>query len=118
MGDLSFQESPVGANQRAQFHVPARVHAVKYGPDGVSEGVGVQVVTHNISRSGLGFLSQTPLEEGQRVHLYLKAGRLAMKRLSGEIVRCRSQTDNWYESGMHFSRESQLEESPLQSFAA
>src|ERR1700722_3262311 len=57
--------------QRFRINCPARVHILQEGADGLHELAGLQAVVHNISRSGLGILSQTRVEPGERTRVFL-----------------------------------------------
>lgn len=92
-------------HKRYTFNCPARLHAVGEGPGGPQqEGPAHQVMAYSISRSGLGVLSQRPVREGQRVHVYLLARSWNLDYLEADVVRCQSYTDGWYEIGMRFVR--------------
>ncbi|MGD8452052.1 MAG: HD domain-containing phosphohydrolase [Phycisphaerae bacterium] len=90
-------------HKRYCFNCPARLHAVGEGPAGPQqEGPAQPVVAYNISRAGLGVLSQKPVRLGQRVHVYLLARSWNLEYLEADIVRCEDYVDGWYEVGMRF----------------
>ncbi len=87
---------------RQKFRTPGRVHIVESGPNGWCERPGAQVVAHNVSRTGLGFMSKAPIRLGETVHVYLQGEGYDLRCIDGEIVRCSSHKDNWHECGMRF----------------
>ena len=61
------------------INCPAKVHILKKHPSGKGhiEKSPMSVIAHNISRSGLGFLTQLAIRPGEQVRVYLKgAGSL------------------------------------------
>ena len=109
----SASASPRGeANQReharAQFQCRARAHPLEAPAAGgrdVVERPAIPITTHNLSRGGLGFLSQVPIAPGQflRVYLDIKSRGDSCDVLVGETVRCRAYTDGWYDIGLRFT---------------
>jgi len=96
------QREQIRQHIRRQFNCPARVHVLERGPDGDREHRGFQVIAHNISQSGLGVLSQTPIAPGEHVRVYLLARAWNREHVDAQTVRCREQRDGWYEIGMQF----------------
>jgi len=91
---------------RFRFMCPARAHVVEHDHGSWREREGVQVTTHNISRCGLGFLSQTPFEPGQRTRVYLlglESGKVRNKVFECQVMRCREYTDGWHDIGGEFA---------------
>jgi HD-GYP domain-containing protein (c-di-GMP phosphodiesterase class II) len=87
---------------RFPINCPARAHTLEMGGRRWEERPGIQVIAHNISRSGLGFLTQTPIRAGEHVRVYLQ-GKGSLNRMSeGVTVRCREYKDGWYEVGMQY----------------
>ncbi|HYE60926.1 MAG TPA: HD domain-containing phosphohydrolase [Phycisphaerales bacterium] len=87
---------------RTTFHCRAKLHALVTEGDAVCELPGFAVTAHSISRSGLGFISPTPLRPGQAVRVYVQAAGWQKRPLEGEVVRCREQGDKHHECGMKF----------------
>lgn len=88
---------------RAPFHCRARAHLLMKGPRGLMECPPVEIVAHNLSPSGLGFLSQVKMSPGEFYRIYLVAKGLSERTLEGQIVRCREHNDTWHEIGMEFA---------------
>ncbi len=88
---------------RATFHCPARAHALRIENGRCTELPGVLVTAHNVSRSGLGLLSQQPLEPGQLIRVYIQARGWQNRPLDGEVMRCRTYNDRWHEIGIRFT---------------
>lgn len=86
--------------ERFAINCPARLHVLDERPDGWEERLGVQTVAHNVSRAGLGMLSQTPTQTGEHVRVYLLGTGSLAKVCDGITVRCRQYGDGWYEIGM------------------
>jgi HD-GYP domain-containing protein (c-di-GMP phosphodiesterase class II) len=95
---------------RLRFTCPARLHLLTPAADGWQEQPAQQVVAHNISSSGLGILSQSPISIDERVHVYLDARGWNIDYLEAQTVRCRSYRDGWYEVGMQLIAAAPLEE--------
>ena len=96
-----------GRNQRRferfAIHCPGRVHVLSASPEGSRERLGIPIIAHNVSQSGAGILSQTPVNLGDQVRLYLNGAGTLKKTKDGMTVRCRSYRDGWYEVGIHFA---------------
>mgnify|MGYP001482871021 CR=1 FL=1 len=88
---------------RTTFNCPARTHLLRYEGGRATEMPGVFVTAHNISRSGMGLLSQQPFEPGQTVRVYVQARGWHNRGLEGEVVRCRTYNDTWHEIGIRFT---------------
>ena len=80
----------------------ARLHVIQESGDRRIESQGLQVTAHNISRSGVGILSQAPLQPGDRVRIHMDGPSTLRRTDEGLIVRCRSYRDGWYEAGIQF----------------
>lgn len=87
---------------RTSFHCHARMHTLIWCDGTLVEGPGFPVVAHSISRGGLGFLTQRPIERGAYVRLYLQAPGWQGRPLDGQTVRCRTYQDSWNEVGLSF----------------
>jgi HD-GYP domain-containing protein (c-di-GMP phosphodiesterase class II) len=98
---------PAGSNQRKhdrqKFHCPARAHMLTRTTAGVEQRPAIAVVAHSISRGGLGFLTQTRIEPGEYLRVYLQAKGWENRCLEGQTVRCRAYDDRWFEMGFEFS---------------
>lgn len=88
---------------RFRFNCPARLHLVEAAGDDWVEKRGIQVIGHNISRSGVGLLSRTPVSVGELVHLYLHARVWNREFLEGSVMRCRRYNDGWFEVGVELA---------------
>jgi hypothetical protein len=88
---------------RYAIHCPGRVHVLTTGPDGLRERLGIPIIAHNVSQSGAGFLSQTPVNLGDQVRLYLNGAGTLKRTVEGMTVRCRTYRDGWYELGLQFA---------------
>jgi HD-GYP domain-containing protein (c-di-GMP phosphodiesterase class II) len=86
--------------QRFPINCAARLHVLESKAEGWNERLGVPVVAHNISRGGLGLLSQSKVQPGEHVRVYL-LGKATLNRTNeGVAVRCREYRDGWFELGM------------------
>jgi HD-GYP domain-containing protein (c-di-GMP phosphodiesterase class II) len=89
--------------ERFQIHCPARLHLLEREPDGWHERLGVQLIAHNISRSGVGVLSRKPLQPGDPVRVYL-SGEASLNQVNdGVAVRCRQHREGWFEIGIKYA---------------
>ena len=109
-----------GAKNKRKFprfpiKCPGRAHPLEMAGKLWQERAGIAVVAHNISRCGLGFLSQTPIASGEHVRVYLQ-GKGSLKRVTeGVTIRCREYRDGWYEIGLqHASLEAELSETEIE----
>jgi HD-GYP domain-containing protein (c-di-GMP phosphodiesterase class II) len=90
---------------RFPIHCPARLHLLETGPtpEELVEKPALQVIAHNISRGGAGFVSQQMVRPGERARLYLTGEGTLERNDDGLVVRCRAYKDGWYEVGMKFA---------------
>jgi hypothetical protein len=95
--------SDLRAHLRKTLHCPAHMHPL--GVDGQQPATSqvLSVTAHSISRSGLGLLSQTPVEPGHMIRVYIQARGWQERALEGEVVRCRTYNDRWHEIGVRFT---------------
>ena len=103
LGESSGDSSNRRQHERKTFHCPARAHLLVRDARGVRERPSVPAVAHNISQSGIGFLSPTPFKLGDFVRVYLQAPGWAGRALNGQTVRCRDHKDTWHEIGLQFA---------------
>lgn len=96
-------DDPRRHHQRFPFHCPANVNVLEQGRSAWIERETLQVVAHNLSRSGLGFLSRTPVRVGDYLRVYLHFNDASGRVLQGWAVRCRRYPDGWYEVGVKFA---------------
>jgi HD-GYP domain-containing protein (c-di-GMP phosphodiesterase class II) len=107
-GGLATLVAPTpGANrrkhERQKFSCPGRAHLLMRGPHGIEERPGIAVIAHSLSRGGIGFLTQTPIEPGEYLRIYLQAKGWERRSFEGQTVRCRSYDDQWNEIGFEFT---------------
>ncbi len=88
---------------RTAFQCPARVHVLEESALVLFEKPGQQVVTHNLSRSGVGFLSRSPFKPDQLLRIYIDVRSWTREHVDGRCVRCVEHKDGWYEVGVKFS---------------
>jgi hypothetical protein len=98
---------------RFPIDCPARAHVLERKSAGIDERPGIPVVAHNISRSGIGFLSQFPVRVGDNARVYLQGDGTLSKIHEGVVIRCRSYRDGWYETGMDFATVADAEPVPV-----
>jgi HD-GYP domain-containing protein (c-di-GMP phosphodiesterase class II) len=84
---------------RRSFQCPAVVQVV--GERAGAEGM--KVITRNISRNGMGFLSHQPIGQGEVLRVYIQAKGWEKRALEGRVVHCRTLDETWHEVGMQFS---------------
>ncbi len=89
-------------HERFAIDCRARLHILQESNGQWIESQGLQITAHNISRSGLGILSQEPLQPGERVRIHIDGPSTLRRTDEGLIVRCRSYRDGWYEAGIEF----------------
>jgi HD-GYP domain-containing protein (c-di-GMP phosphodiesterase class II) len=89
---------------RFTFNCPARVEVIGCQADDATKGEHTPVLARNISRSGLGVLSQVPIPAGAYVRVYLRAHLWSREFLTAEVVRCHDCQDGWYDIGLRFTR--------------
>ncbi|MEK6644286.1 MAG: HD domain-containing phosphohydrolase [Planctomycetota bacterium] len=100
----SSKESCQRRFERFQFHCQAKVYVVVVGESGWTVGEPVKVTAHNISRSGLAFLSQVPIHVGSCVRVELMAQGSSKKTLDGRIMRCHAYSDGCFDIGMAITK--------------
>ena len=82
------------------------------------EELGIQVIAHNISRSGAGFVTQQQVQPGESVRLYLQ-GQGSLSRMDeGLVMRCRAYKDGWFEVGLKFAGMNEIAGPDLETKAA
>jgi len=87
-----------------RFHCSGRAHLLIETAGGWTEKEAIQITLHNISTSGVGFLSPVEIPQDQRVRLYLQLRGWGNKKyVEGYTVRCRRYPDGWYEVGVQLS---------------
>ncbi len=89
---------------RFSIDCPAHVQIVGRGAGGEDGGGSIPVVARNISRSGLGILSQVPIPVGESVRVSLRAQLWNREFLTAKVVRCRGYQGGRYEIGLRFIR--------------
>jgi len=101
------EESPSPMERRRDvrryFQCPARAHVLDPVDDGWEKRPGVQVVAHNVSRSGMGFLAQRPMDVGEQIRVYIDVRAWTHEYVEGQCVRCRRHGDGWYEVGLRLT---------------
>jgi HD-GYP domain-containing protein (c-di-GMP phosphodiesterase class II) len=97
------------AFRRFAINCPARLHVLDRMGDEWNERLGMKTVAHNISRAGVGVLSQDPVQIGERARVYLMGGGTLNKVREGIIVRNRQYNDGWYELGMQCAKMEELD---------
>ncbi len=108
------QQTPVAARKEAgngerkysrfAINCPARIHVIETHDGQSSEQPGLQAVAHNISRAGIGLLSQTPVQPGEHIRIYLSGTGSLDRTEEGMTVRCREYRDGWYEMGIRYAK--------------
>ncbi len=93
---------------RFPMNCPGQVQVLEFGPEGKRQRLGIPIIALNTSTSGAGFLSQTPIQAGEQVRLCLVAKGAEKKVSEGLIVRCRDYRDGWYEVGLRYAAEGEI----------
>lgn len=88
---------------RFPINCPARAHILNDASGQPREEPAIPVIAHNLSRSGIGYLTQTPINVGEHARIYMQGGGTLQKVHEGVIVRCRAYRDGWYEGGLDFA---------------
>jgi len=91
---------------RYPFRCPARVVELDGARDGALAPSPVQVVTHSLSRSGIGLCSAGPIRRGRRVRIQLKVRTATRECLEGIVVRCRAMAGGSFDLGVMFTQQS------------
>jgi HD-GYP domain-containing protein (c-di-GMP phosphodiesterase class II) len=86
--------------ERFRINCPARLHVMEQTGEEWKERPGLQMVAHNISRSGLGLMSQAPVKPGEHNRIYLLGAGSQNRTREGIAVRCREYRDGWFEIGI------------------
>ena len=86
-------------HERFRCDCPARIHVLTPVDGGMHEAPGTQVTVHSVSRYGLGFLSHVFMQPGEYIRAYLMARTWAGRFVHGQVVRCRTYRDGWYDIG-------------------
>jgi HD-GYP domain-containing protein (c-di-GMP phosphodiesterase class II) len=102
---------------RFPINCPARVHLLDVSSDAPREQPGIPIIAHNMSRSGVGFVSQSSIAVGDHARIYMQGVGSLNKTMEGIIVRCRSYRDGWYECGLDFAAVAAEEPAPVVSAA-
>ena len=90
--------------QRFTFHCPARAYIIEVCEDGLKIGDSLDVTAHNISRSGLAFLSSAPVDTGRFVRVYLSARGLRRACIEGRVARCHAYSDGFFDVGVTLAK--------------
>jgi HD-GYP domain-containing protein (c-di-GMP phosphodiesterase class II) len=105
--DAGTESSAGDANKREfkrfRINCPARLHLLQPDGPGWKEKLGLPMIAHNISRAGVGLLSQRPAMLGERARVYLTGEGTLNKSAEGLIVRCREYRDGWFEMGIKYA---------------
>ena len=103
---------------RFPINCPARLHLLQKRGEEWIERPGIQVIAHNISRSGAGFVTQQQVQPGESVRLYLQ-GQGSLSRMDeGLVMRCRAYKDGWFEVGLKFAGMNEITGPDLETKAA
>ena len=90
--------------RRSRYRVGAKV---TYVAAGLGQAVTSEVMTRNLSRSGLSFLHPTLIYPGQRVNVRLPLPDRSVRYIRGKVVRVRSAVQGggrgMYEIGVEFT---------------
>lgn len=86
--------------RRMRHSTPARIEILDAPEAATGFARRLQAMTHNVSATGIGLLSQTPLPLGARVAVCLQSRTWDTDQLRGQVVRCRAYTDGWYDVGV------------------
>jgi hypothetical protein len=106
---MSGEEEPTEAKgnrrefSRFRINCPARLHILDADADGWKERLGMPMIAHNISRAGVGLLSQRPVNPGERVRVYLIGDGTLNRTCDGQTMRCREYRDGWFEMGLKYA---------------
>lgn len=95
--------------QRFKFHCQAKVYVIVVGATGWTVGEPIKVTAHNISRSGIAFLSQVPINVGSCVRVQLLTQGPTRKSLDGRIMRCHAYSDGCFDIGMTIAKLPEVE---------
>jgi HD-GYP domain-containing protein (c-di-GMP phosphodiesterase class II) len=87
-------------HKRSDVNCAARFHRVFRKGRGIKQDVGLPILAHSLSISGLGFLCQYPIPPGQFGRIYLDRDGWRDRPLEGRTVRCRTHSDCWHEIGV------------------
>jgi hypothetical protein len=101
--------------ERFRINCPARLHVMEQQGEQWNERPGLQTVAHNMSRSGVGLMSQTPIRPGEHGRVYLLGAGSQNRTVEGIAVRCREYRDGWFEIGIKYA--SLISESNAQDIA-
>jgi len=104
--DSSAAEPNRRAHRRYPFRCPACVIELDPARDGALAPSPVQMVTHSLSRSGIGLRSVVPIRRGRRIRIQLKVRTAARDCLDGIVVRCRAMVGGSFDIGVKFTRQS------------
>jgi hypothetical protein len=85
---------------RSRYRVGAQVRFVAAG---LGKVVTSEVMTRNLSRSGLSFLHETLIYPGQRVEVRLPLPDRSVRNIGGKVVRVRPAGKGMYEIGVEFT---------------
>lgn len=88
--------------ERYTMQSPARLHVLERDGQTWREGPAIPVTTHNISRSGVGILSEHAIDVGVIVRVHVLKGGVPSRTLEGYTVRIRRYSDGVFDVGICF----------------
>jgi len=91
---------------RYTFRCPARVIELDWTREGGGTPSPVLMVTHSLSRSGIGLCSPVPIRRGRRIRIQLKVRTAAREHLEGTVVRCQALSGGSFDIGVMFTQQS------------
>lgn len=90
------------AYARHPFSCAAKAHILMVRGRMVTEGACTPITTHNVSRSGLGFLCREPYTPGDWLRVHMTRPGADDRLIEGQVMRCRRYNDRWYDVGIRF----------------
>ena len=85
---------------RNRYRVCARIH---YTPAGADKDHFFDVMTRNLSRTGLSFIHKTLIYPRQMVRVELPLPDHSVRNIQARVIRIRSATQGLYEIGVEFT---------------
>ncbi|MCF7957178.1 MAG: HD domain-containing protein [Phycisphaerae bacterium] len=91
--------------QRYYFRLQVPIRMIKYSKDRLALEEAEKIILHNVSASGIGFLSPKPLSIDENFCITIpKIDEKLPLNLSATIVRCNDHQDGWFTIGAKFHK--------------
>ncbi len=99
------ENEPKNRYQRFTFRMPMIAQTIRHENGKFTLGSMEKIIGHNISQSGLGFLSPKPVDMGQNIYITIpELKNEQTEPLIAVVTRCKDYGNGWYAVGAKFHR--------------